>query len=76
MQPKTDSLREPTEEEIQHAAYYLWIERGRPTGCELENWFAARELLRHHHGRTPHHGRRAAPLPAGIPPGSPTRTNN
>jgi hypothetical protein len=43
--------REPTETEIQHAAYLLWIENGRPEGRDLEHWFAARELLAHRHGR-------------------------
>jgi hypothetical protein len=45
---------EPTESEIQHEAYLLWIEEGRPEGRDQEHWFAARELLRHRHGRTVH----------------------
>jgi hypothetical protein len=44
---------EPTEAEIQHQAYLLWMERGCRLGCEQDDWFAARELLRHHHGRAP-----------------------
>jgi len=44
-------LSEPTENDIQHQAYLLWIEEGRPEGRDQEHWFAARELLRHHHGR-------------------------
>ncbi|MCX6953601.1 MAG: DUF2934 domain-containing protein, partial [Verrucomicrobia bacterium] len=40
----------PTEEEIQQVAYRLWIEGGRREGVETDNWFAAEELLRHHHG--------------------------
>jgi hypothetical protein len=41
----------PTESEIQHTAYLLWIEAGRPEGCDRDNWFAAKELLAHHGGR-------------------------
>jgi hypothetical protein len=43
--------REPTEAEIQHAAYILWIENGRPEGSDLEHWLVAKEMLRHRHGR-------------------------
>lgn len=42
---------EPTEREIQHAAYLMWIEDGRPAGRDLEHWFAAKEMLSHRHGR-------------------------
>lgn len=42
---------EPTEAEIQHAAYLLWIEQGRPQGRDLEHWLAAKEMLCHRHGR-------------------------
>lgn len=42
---------EPTEADIQHEAYLLWIEEGRPEGRDQDHWFAARELLRHRHGR-------------------------
>ena len=41
----------PTEAEIQHAAYLLWIEEGRPEGRALEHWRAAKEMLIHRHGR-------------------------
>lgn len=51
---------EPTEAEIQHAAYLLWIEEGRPEGCDLKHWLAAKELLLHRHGRDSHTGRAAA----------------
>jgi hypothetical protein len=44
---------EPTEAQIQHEAYRLWLEEGRPAGRDLEHWLAARELLRHRHGRAP-----------------------
>ncbi len=56
---------EPAEKEIQHAAYYLWEERGRPAGRDLEIWFAARERLRHQshvHGS----GRPGAPASRGA----------
>jgi hypothetical protein len=42
---------EPTEAEIQHAAYLLWVESGQPEGRDLEHWFAAKEMLCHRHGR-------------------------
>ncbi len=45
------NIPEPTEAEIQHAAYLLWIENGRPEGRDLEHWLAAREMLCHRHGR-------------------------
>ncbi len=38
---------EPTESEIQHAAFYLWEEQGRPCGRDLEIWLAAKERLKH-----------------------------
>ncbi|MBP8256712.1 MAG: DUF2934 domain-containing protein [Opitutaceae bacterium] len=41
---------EPTEEEIQHAAYLIWVKEGRPDGRDLEHWHTARERLGHHHG--------------------------
>ena len=42
---------EPTEAEIQHTAYLLWLEGGRVPGRDLDNWLAAKELLRHRHAR-------------------------
>jgi hypothetical protein len=45
------TVTEPSESEIQHAAYLLWIENGRPEGCDLEHWLAAKEMLCHRHGR-------------------------
>lgn len=42
----------PSEAEIQTAAYFLWIEGGCRHGHDAENWFAAKELLKHHHGRS------------------------
>ncbi len=44
-------LPEPAEAEIQQVAYRLWMENGCPSGVETDHWFAAKELLRHHHGR-------------------------
>lgn len=38
---------EPTEADIQHAAYYLWQEQGRPSGRDLDIWLSAREQLKH-----------------------------
>lgn len=43
----------PTEAEIQHQAYLLWLEGGCRPCRELDDWLAARELLLHHHGRAP-----------------------
>lgn len=44
-------VSEPSEAEIQHAAYMLWIEEGRPEGRDFEHWQAAKEMLCHRHGR-------------------------
>ena len=41
---------EPTEAEIQRQAYHLWIDGGRLEGVEVDNWHAAREILRHRAG--------------------------
>jgi hypothetical protein len=61
MKRKTASTTpEPTEAQIQHAAYLLWVEEGRPEGRDLEHWHAAREMLCHRHGRDAH-TRRPAP---------------
>ena len=56
--------RDPLEAEIQHAAYLLWIESGRPDGCDLEHWLAAKELLCRRHGRDATTGRRAIEVAA------------
>lgn len=60
---------EPTEAEIQKAAYYIWLAGGCLPGRDLENWLAAREYLKHHHGRGAAHakvggGAKDAPLPS------------
>jgi hypothetical protein len=57
---------EPAEEDIQQAAYYLWLESGCLPGRDEENWFAARELLRHRH-RAARPRRRQAAAPAPTP---------
>jgi hypothetical protein len=46
------SVSEPSETEIQHAAYLLWLENGRPEGRDLDHWLAAKELLCHRHARS------------------------
>jgi hypothetical protein len=65
MKRKTIAHYAPTESEIQHAAYLLWIEDGRPDGRDLEHWLAAKEMLTHRHGRDALTQRRAIELPAG-----------
>lgn len=64
MKRKTNISHEPTESEIQHAAYLLWLEDGRPEGRDLEHWLAAKEMLAHRHGRDAHTQGRAIELPA------------
>jgi hypothetical protein len=44
---------DPSEEEINKEAYYLWLADGRPEGRDLDYWLAAKELLRHRHARAP-----------------------
>ncbi len=51
---------EPTEEEIQHAAYFLWEQEGRPAGRDREIWLAARARLVH----SAHMRDRAPPRPS------------
>jgi hypothetical protein len=60
-------LHEPTEQEIQHAAYLLWVENGRPEGRDLEHWFAAKEMLCHRHGRDARTGERAPEIAPPAP---------
>lgn len=65
MNTRTHTHRaDPTEAEIQHAAYLLWVEEGQPEGRDLEHWFAAKEMLCHRHGRDAK-TRRKAPEIAG-----------
>lgn len=39
--------REPTDDEIRHEAYLLWLADGRAPGRDVEHWHTAREILRH-----------------------------
>ena len=61
----------PNKAEIQQAAYHLWIDGGRLEGVELDNWLAAKELLRPRQGRargygfrSPHRRGALGPTPA------------
>lgn len=58
------TLPEPTEPEIQHAAYLLWIENGRPEGCDLAHWLTAKAMLCHRQGRDATTGQRAIEIAA------------
>jgi hypothetical protein len=58
---------EPTEAEIAHEAYRRWLESGQAPNRDLENWHAAREFLRHHHGHTVHQRHAAATATAAKP---------
>jgi len=49
--PQTSSF---SDAEIRERAYYLWLDRGCPTGHDEDIWYAARALLHD----------RAAPTPA------------
>lgn len=60
-------LPEPTEAEIQHTAYLLWHEGGRVPGRDLENWLAAKELLRHRPARSGGKRKPAGKIPPAIP---------
>lgn len=56
---------EPTEQEIQHSAYLLWEQAGRPAGRDWDFWLAAKERLKH---RAPAGtgGRRRPPTRGGL----------
>jgi hypothetical protein len=49
MKPRIHSttVSEPAEQDIQHTAYLLWEQAGRPANRDQEFWFTAREKLRH-----------------------------
>jgi hypothetical protein len=53
--------REPAEAEIRKEAYFLWIERGRPEGLDLEIWDAARARLLHRSGTGHAHAHQLVP---------------
>ena len=40
---------DPSDSEIQHAAYLLWMDSGRPDAHDIEIWLAAKEMLTHEH---------------------------
>jgi len=61
MKTKT-AHHEPTEAEIQHVAYHLWIESGRAHGRDLDHWLTARELLRHKTARSASSGTSLRPV--------------
>ncbi|MDE3084523.1 MAG: DUF2934 domain-containing protein [Verrucomicrobiota bacterium] len=52
-------LPAPSEAEIQKAAYQIWMENGCPVDRDLENWLAAKELVRRQHEKTTPRSRRA-----------------
>ncbi|MEI6053277.1 MAG: DUF2934 domain-containing protein [Opitutaceae bacterium] len=52
---------EPSEAQIQHQAYLLWLAGGCQTGRELDDWLYAREMLRRKHGRSTDKTRRHLP---------------
>ena len=54
----------PTEPEIQHQAYLLWLEGGCREDSALDDWHAAKELLRHRHGGSPGRAKRKSAAPA------------
>lgn len=60
-------ITEPSEAEIQHAAYMLWIEEGRPEGRDFEHWLAAKQMLCHRHGRDANTRQRVPEIAAPAP---------
>ena len=65
--PAPTPVAEPSENEIQKQAYHLWVEGGCLEGVELDNWLAAKELLRHRHGHARGHAIRGAHSGAATP---------
>ncbi|MBC7366298.1 MAG: hypothetical protein H7343_05710 [Undibacterium sp.] len=53
MRTARSAAAEPTETEIQHQAYLLWLEGGRRAGGKSDGWSGARERLHHRHGGAP-----------------------
>ena len=64
---------EPGEAEIQKLAYQLWLEGGCREGAELDNWLAAKELLRHRHGHVHGHAVRGSHPGFTVSPRIPVR---
>ena len=53
-----------SEAQIREQAYMLWLERGCPSGQELENWLMAKEHLERHALEVPSSARvLSAPFP-------------
>jgi Protein of unknown function (DUF2934) len=48
----TKPIPDPSEEEIQKQAYLLYLASGSVPGRDVENWLAAKELLKHRHGKS------------------------
>jgi hypothetical protein len=44
--PLARNPRPVTDEQVAALAYAIWIDRGRPEGCDLEHWFEAKRQLR------------------------------
>ena len=71
LRPHHETLEIP-ELEIQKEAHRLWIEKGRPEGCDLETWLEAKELLKHRPAHDIVDGR-AAPTQIHFPPAHETQ---
>jgi len=74
--PTVSPLDEPSETEIQKVAHRLWIEGDCRQGVESDNWFAAKELLRHHHGRSLRPDQKPPGAPATVLPSPLTPAND
>lgn len=62
-----DIRPEPREGDIQKAAYYLWLELGRPLGRDVQTWLEAKERLRHQATIGSGNSRLAAKIPPPRP---------
>ncbi|GAB1488606.1 hypothetical protein MASR2M8_10520 [Opitutaceae bacterium] len=71
------STSEPTEAEIQKEAYLIWQASGCEPNRALDHWLAAKELLRHRHGRPsgprPRKSAVVAPVSLHFPPSAEVR---
>jgi len=56
----------PAEHEIQHVAYNLWNQNGRPEGRDAEFWYSAIEMLKHSHAPVPTTSVRSSSLDSGV----------